>query len=66
MILTIHFSKRSKVTNGDMIKSLFPELKINETNKGFVLIQSETENISIWNNWWNAPYELKGETHVES
>lgn len=61
MTLTIHVSQRNKVTNGDMIKSLFPELKINETNKGFVLIQSETENISIWNNWWNAPYKLKGE-----
>lgn len=57
MTLTIHFSKRDKVTNGDMIKALFPELKINETNKGFVLIQSETENISVWNYWWYAPYK---------
>ena len=47
-------------TNGDMIRALFPNNKYVEGEK-FVIIQGVTENISLWNNWWNAPYKLESE-----
>lgn len=49
-------------TNGDMIKVMFPNISINETNRGFVLLESENDNVSIWNSWWNAPYK-RGEVN---
>ena len=43
-------------TNGEVIKTLFPDNKYVEGEK-FVIIQGETENISLWNKWWYAPYK---------
>ena len=48
-------------TNGDMIKAMFSNISINETNRGFVLLESENDNVSIWNSWWNAPYKPESE-----
>ena len=50
----------NNATNGDVIKALFPNNKYVE-GKNFVIIQGETENISLWNNWWNAPYKMESE-----
>ncbi len=43
-------------TNGDVIKALFPQNKYIEGER-YVIINGKTENISIWNNWWNTPYK---------
>ena len=46
-------------TNGDMIKAMFPNIHIEEGSK-YVLLESEYDNVAIWNSWWNAPYKKGG------
>ncbi len=43
-------------TNGDMIKALFPNTKIQEGER-YTIWDVGTDNVSFWNNWWNAPYK---------
>jgi hypothetical protein len=51
------------VTNGDMIKAMFPNFKFNEEWKATrrFELQSEQGHIEITgiatNDWWNAPYK---------
>ena len=62
MILTIHIPKRNKVTNGDMIKAIFPNAKINFN--GFIVeCELEEFGFNVEESWWNAPYELKEKTN---
>ena len=54
------------ITNGDMIKIMFPNLELIEERgdtKSYIL---EPEHISspkliAFNSWWNAPYNIKSE-----
>lgn len=47
-------------TNGDMIRAMFPNINIEEGSK-YVLLESEYDNVAIWNSWWNAPYKKGGD-----
>ena len=51
-------------TNGDVIKALFPKVKIHQSG-GYTmaLFQPSTFLEDTRNEWWNAPYEVNdGET----
>lgn len=64
----IIIGKRGTVTNGDMIKAVFPNLK---TYESAVTIHAETNVVSngvkggisydFWKEWWNAPYKTERE-----
>lgn len=51
---------KATATNGDMIKALFPNTKIQEGER-YAIWDVGTDNVSFWNNWWNAPYK-RGDT----
>jgi len=48
-------------TNGDIIKAIFPNAKIDINEmlgvSGIVFVDSENEIIPISQDWWNAPYK---------
>ena len=44
------------ITNGDVIKALFLNTKIHE-GEHYAIWDVGTDNVSFWNNWWNAPYK---------
>ena len=48
----------NNLTNGDMIKAIFPNARI-FTFKEYVVIDIAIQQIAIWNEWWNAPYKQK-------
>ena len=43
-------------TNGDVIKALFPNTKIQE-GELYTIWDVGTDNVSFWNDWWNVPYK---------
>lgn len=57
MILTVNIPKRGqKITNGDMIKALFP----NMPRQMFWSIETEM-NLASHYDWWNAHYKAESE-----
>lgn len=51
-------------TNGDMIKAMFPQIKMREHNKFMFVVEGMAFNHESYSNlffkdWWNAPYEEK-------
>lgn len=48
------------VTNGDMIKAMFPHIEIFEPNKYEIAIKQGLGWLAFKKEWWNAPYN-KGE-----
>lgn len=67
LMLRINIPKRGqKVTNGDVIKALFPDIKVYEcsgyahsSNKSSVLLEHMSSD------WWNAPYKAEREDKNE-
>lgn len=52
-------------TNGDVIKLLFPQIESKTTN-GLVKVyyldsSNEADDITIFEEWWNAPYKAESE-----
>ena len=64
MILTVNIPKRKQeVTNGDMIKSMFPNVQTREVCNG-ELVEFTLDGvvgISVTKEWWNAPYKTESE-----
>jgi len=66
MILTVNIPKRAKITNGDVIKALFPNAEI---KRGFYGIERiplvcldlhtshKVAEVSCSEDFWNAPYK---------
>ena len=47
----------NNVTNGDVIKALFPNVHCNETcNETLVWTDLDSESTRFLKSWWNAPY----------
>lgn len=49
------------LTNGDMIKALFPQIKMREHNEFMFVVEGMAFNHETYSNlffkdWWNAPY----------
>ena len=62
---TYPFSELSDMTNGEVIKELFPNIKINN-NLLFKKIYTEVPfdnyigaNVDCMKEWWNTPYKEK-------
>lgn len=46
-----------KMTNGDMIKAVFPEVEVKEKNNGYEIYFGIGTAIQFFNHqWWNSPY----------
>lgn len=64
MILTVNIPKRGqKITNGDMIKAIFPNIESSVSGDGDVI---DVYNLGIYcqtfdTEWWNAPYKAESE-----
>lgn len=64
MILTVNIPKRGqKITNGDMIKAIFPNIEASVSGDGDVI---DVYNLGIYcqtfdTEWWNAPYKAESE-----
>lgn len=65
--ITLYIEKRGCVTNGDMIKALFPDIKVYRCNgcahpsdKTSVLLEH-----MLSSDWWNSPYKA-GDTNADS
>ena len=51
-------------TNLDVLKTVFPNTKVDESEKGFTILTLKSEyrgeeyeeSIAVWNHWCNAPY----------
>lgn len=56
-------SKLGNVTNGDMIKAMFPNCKIILDNDGYIGLRPTGENWIVWvtQSWWNALYKKEVE-----
>lgn len=55
MILKVYIAKRGqKPTNGDVIKALYPNFKIEERSH---TVWVGNDNMSFCKDWWNAPYK---------
>ncbi len=53
-----------EMTNGEVIKALFPNMKVHEYTEKVVLngLGDEFQIQSMaWKNWWNAPYKRVSE-----
>jgi len=49
-------------TNADMIKAIFPDVKVKEKNNGYEVYFGVGTAIQFFNHqWWNAPYKAESE-----
>ena len=61
MEIRVNIAKRSKVTNGDVIKALFPDTKIitqydNPFGDRFIVFTLNNEDQQVNLDWWDAPF----------
>lgn len=50
------------MTNGDMIKAIFPNIEVKERNNVYEVYFGIGTAIQFFNyRWWNAPYEAESE-----
>lgn len=50
------------LTNGDVIKIMFPDVEVKEKNNGYEVYFGVGTAIQFFNHqWWNAPYKAGGE-----
>ena len=50
------------VTNGDVIKAMFPDVEVKERNNGYQVYFGIGTAIQYFNHmWWNAPYKSGGD-----
>lgn len=50
------------ITNGDMIKAIFPDIQVKEKNNGYEVYFGIGTAIQFFNHqWWNAPYKAESE-----
>ena len=45
------------ITNGDVIKIMFPHIEIFEPNKYEIAIKQDLGWLAFKKEWWNAPYK---------
>ena len=50
-------TERQEVTNGDMIKTMFPKMKF-EQYGGIITTLVGNARYTFLLDWWNAPYEV--------
>ena len=56
--IQIMIDKRGIVTNGDVIKAMFPDVDVKERNNGYEVYFGVGTAIQFFNRqWWNAPYK---------
>jgi hypothetical protein len=56
--IQIMIDKRGIVTNGDVIKAMFPNVDVKERNNGYEVYFGVGTAIQFFNHqWWNAPYK---------
>lgn len=50
-------------TNGDMIKTIFPNIECIEDELGnvFIISSAQLGHIALRECWWSAPYKMEGE-----
>jgi hypothetical protein len=50
---------RDKMTNGDMIKAMFPNIECGKDELGnvFIISSAQLGYIAFRESWWNAPYK---------
>lgn len=57
MILTVNIPKRGqKVTNGDVIKAIFPNIDIEQIEDIIDVYGMSKCRVTYDTDWWNAPY----------
>lgn len=50
------------LTNGDVIKAVFPNVEVKEKNNGYEVYFGVGTAIQFFNHqWWNAPYKAESE-----
>lgn len=60
--IQIMIDKRGIVTNGDVIKAMFPDVDVKERNNGYEVYFGVGTAIQFFNcKWWNAPYKAESE-----
>lgn len=64
MFLTINIPKRNKPTNGELLRALFPDIKIitqymNSFGDEFMVFMLNNEDQQVNLEWWNASYVVK-------
>lgn len=62
-IFDINSNPNNNATNGDMLKTLFPDMKRWEyEDKICVVFSKDIAEIKMFpKSWWNAPYKIKSE-----
>lgn len=56
--IQIMIDKRGAVTNGDVIKAIFPSVEVKEKNNGYEVYFGVGTAIQFFNHqWWNSPYK---------
>lgn len=54
------------LTNGDVIKAMFPDVEVNEKNNGYKVYFGVGTAIQFFNHqWWNAPYKAESEVNAD-
>jgi len=49
-------------TNGDAIKAIFPNIKIEEIDNDFLVVRNwDIQGTPFFKVWWNAPYKAESE-----
>lgn len=53
----------NKMTNGDMIKAMFPNVEYRKDILGnvFIISSAQLGYIAFRESWWNAPYNIRDE-----
>lgn len=60
--IQIMIDKRGIVTNGDVIKAMFPDVDVKERNNGYEVYFGVGTAIQFFNyKWWNTPYKAESE-----
>lgn len=55
--MKVVIDKRGAVTNGDMIRALFPNISIVNVFGGDIWFKVDNSYLRCSESWWNLPYE---------
>ena len=61
-----HLEKLEPLTNGDIVKAVFPNLKYTRGD-GFTMIEADNHatRILIWDSFWDSPYMAESEDNED-
>ena len=55
--ISVYFETHKRMTNGDVMKAMFPNLRVHETNGSVIVFGEEYEFQHHYpTSWWNALY----------